>query len=65
MAANVGQCAADSRELIPTVKEAKQNTGRKPGRVLADAGYKSEENFRALEKKKIEGLISMGKKVDR
>ncbi len=61
VAANVGQCAADSKELIPTEEEAESNTGRKPERVLADAGYKSEENFRALEKKKIEGVISMGK----
>ena len=61
VAANVGQCAADSRELIPTEEEAEKNTGQKPELVLADAGYKSEENFRALEKKKIKGLISMGK----
>ena len=43
------------------VKKTESNTKRKPERVLADAGYRGETNFLELEKKKIDGYISLGR----
>lgn len=41
---------AGNDQLLPMIKAAKANAKNEPRRALADAGYKSEENFRALEK---------------
>ena len=51
----VTNCAADVDELIPMVELAAANTEEKVGEVLTDAGYRSEENFTALESAKIDG----------
>ena len=61
VAAGVSQNAADSDQLLPMVKAAKANTRKKPKRTLADAGYKSEENLRALEKMDIDAHVALGK----
>ena len=61
VANEVGQCSADSRELLPMLDEVEKNTGIQPTRVLADAGYKSEENFRELEKRQIDAYVAVGR----
>ncbi len=61
VAQQVGQSAADNESLAPLVDQVKKNTGRKPRRVLADAGYKGEKNCQALEKRKIRGLVAQGR----
>lgn len=58
VAQQVGQNAADNRSLIEMVDQVKNNTGRKPQRVLADAGYKGEDNLQALEERKIRGFVA-------
>ena len=54
-------CASDSRELIPVIEATEKNTNSKVGVVLADAGYKSEENFEKLEEKEIDAYVALGK----
>jgi len=49
VATQLNNCAADSRQLLPTLEAVKQNTGSYPAEILADAGYKSEANFEALD----------------
>ena len=61
VAAAVTQNAADNDQLLPMIKAAKTNTKKKPERALADAGYKSEVNFRALEKMNIDAHVALGK----
>ena len=61
VAQEVGQSSADNGSLAPLVDQVKQNTGRKPQRVLADAGYKGEKNCQALEKRKIRGFVAQGR----
>jgi len=61
VAQQVGQSAADSGVLLELVDEVERNTGSKPQRVLADAGYRSEENFAGLEERQIEGLVALGR----
>jgi IS5 family transposase len=61
VAADVSSCAADSPQLLGVVQQAQENVERKPRRVLADSGYKSEANFIALEEQGIEALVALGR----
>ncbi len=61
VATQVGQSAADNRSLVPVLDQATQNTKGRPRELLADAGYKSESNFQALEERGITGYISLGR----
>ncbi|MBC8328880.1 MAG: IS1182 family transposase [Planctomycetes bacterium] len=57
----VGNNAADVGELLGQVDQVKSNLGGHPQRALADAGYKSEDNFRGLEERGIRGYVALGK----
>ena len=61
VATGVTQNAADNGELIPIIEKVEKITGQVPPQVLADAGYRSEENFRQLESKGIDGYVSLGR----
>ena len=61
VAAQVEQSAADGGSLVPVLDQAKHSTGSDPRAVLADAGYKSEGNFQALEARGITGYIPLGR----
>ncbi len=61
VAASVQQSAADAVALIGMVDKAKRNVGQPAREVLADAGYASEANFEALEKRKIKGYVALGR----
>ena len=49
--------AGDVRQMAPLVDEVERVTGRRPGEVLADAGYWSEKNVEFLDQRGIEALI--------
>jgi hypothetical protein len=61
VATGLTQNAADNGELVGMVERIKSVTGELPKTLLADAGYKSEANFEALEKAGIEGYVSQGR----
>lgn len=61
VATAVTQSAADVEQLIPVLDEVEKNTGEQPARCLADAGYRSESNLRALESRRIDGYVAMGR----
>ena len=61
VATGVTQRAGDNKELVFILEEAEKITGQIPSQVLADAGYKGEENFKQLESKQIDGYISLGR----
>ncbi len=61
VAAGVTQSAADNDQLKPMVEAAEANTEKTPPRALADAGYKSEESFRALEEMGVDAHVALGK----
>lgn len=61
VATGMTQNAADSGELLKLVETIESVTGLKPDTLLADAGYKSEANFQALETAQIDGYISLGR----
>lgn len=53
--------AADSGQLLPMVAEVKKNLGKQAERVLADSGYRSEDNFTELEEQGVEALVALGR----
>jgi IS5 family transposase len=64
VATEVTQSASDVEQLIPLLDEVKKNTGQEVAHCLADAGYRSESNLQALEDRKIEGFVAMGREKD-
>jgi len=61
VATGLTQRAGDNGQLIPILEEAQKITGQTPEQVLADAGYKSEDNFKQLKCKQIDGYVSLGR----
>jgi hypothetical protein len=49
--------AADNGELLPMIEAVENNLGEPPQRVLADSGYRSEQAFAELEKKRGAGCV--------
>ena len=52
--------SVDFRELLPTLEDVTNNIG-KPGSVLADGGYYSEENVKGCKKRNVEAYIAVGR----
>ena len=65
VAAELGNNAADVGQLVPMLKAVQANTGRTPEQALADAGYRSEDNFQALANSTIELVVAMGREGKR
>ena len=61
LAAKVTPSAADHDELLPVLEEVRANVGQFPQAVLADAGYRSEENLQRLEASAIDGYVALGR----
>ena len=62
VAQHVTPAAPDVQQLVPAVAAITAGLHRKPGSVLADAGYCSEANIVALEAKGIEPFIATGRR---
>lgn len=63
VAQTVGANAADNGYLEELLDAVQATTGRKPERVLADAGYKGEKNFEELERRRIRGYVALGRET--
>ena len=61
VAVSVTNCAADNGQLIPMIEATKETTGELPQQVLADAGYRSEENFERAEVMKVDVIVALGR----
>jgi transposase len=61
VATGLTQGAGDNPQLPKLVDRTQQNTKAKPQRLLADAGYRDEGNFRDLETKGIDAYIALGR----
>jgi len=61
LAAKVTQSASDHDELLPVLAEVRANVGELPRAVLADAGYRSEENLQSLEASAIDAYVALGR----
>lgn len=65
VAAELGNNAADVGQLVPMLNAVKVNTGRTPEQALADAGYRSEDNFQALAGSSVDLVVAMGREGKR
>ena len=54
VAARVTQTASDQASLVPLVDQVEQRCGRHPEKVLADAGFYSNQNVQAMEDRRVE-----------
>ncbi|HEV2005128.1 MAG TPA: IS1182 family transposase [Candidatus Limnocylindrales bacterium] len=59
VAATVSQDPTDPRHLPAMVDAISENTGRSPKRLLADAGYCSDDNLAALAERSIDAYIAV------
>ena len=64
VATAVTQSASDVDQLMPLLDQVKKNTGHDVMRCLADAGYRAESNLKALEARKIDGYVAMGREKE-
>lgn len=65
VATGLSASPSDAPEFIPMVQAAKANTGKRADVVLADAGYRSEENFRRLRQQRQRCVVAMGREGKR
>jgi transposase len=61
VAAELSNHAADVQQLVPMLQAVKTNTGELPRQGLADAGYRSEDNFERLAGLPIELVVALGR----
>ena len=61
VATGITQSAGDNPQLPKLVDRTENNTKGRPKRLLADAGYRDEANFRDLEKQGIDAYIALGR----
>ena len=59
VATHISSDATDSRSLPGLVDQVQANTGRYPRRLLADAGYQSDENLAALAARDIDAYVAV------
>lgn len=65
VATGLATSPSDQAELAPMVERVKENTGHRPGLVLADAGYLSEKNLELLRRKRQRVLVAVGREGKR
>ena len=61
VAAELSNNAADTHQMVPMLQAVKTNTGEFPRHGLADAGYRSEDNFERLTGLPIELVVALGR----
>lgn len=61
VATDLSNCAADQGVLLPLVNRVRDTLSRDPGEVLADAGYRDDATFTALETRQITAYVSLGR----
>ena len=54
--------SSDNGELQEVLAGVERNLEKRPEAVLADAGYRDESRFQALEQRHIDGYIALGRK---
>ena len=57
----VTQAANDKQQLVPLLEAIEEQSGQKPGGVLADSGYCSDENLKYLTKRRMDGYVATEK----
>jgi transposase len=63
VATDLDNQACDQGHFVPVLDAVKENTGTYPDEALADAGYKSEETFKALDDYPTEAYVACGREA--
>ncbi len=58
---DVSSNAADARHLIPVIDKVEELFGSRPRKILADTGYRSEDNFKQLSERRIDTYVAVGR----
>jgi len=61
VATRLSNRSADCPEFVELLDDVTANCGAKPGQVVADAGYFSEDNVAAADKREVDALIATGR----
>lgn len=61
VAAEASDCPSDAGQLVSMVHAIEEVTGQRPRKILADAGYRSEDEFARLESEKIRAVVALGR----
>ena len=61
VAISVTEQTNDKKQLVPMLDQIKENTGRQATEVSADNGYCSDENLKAMNRRRINGYIATGR----
>jgi len=61
VATGLSNCAADNAGLLPLINRAHATLGGEPSEVLADAGFRDDATFAALETRQITAYVSLGR----
>ena len=64
VAAGLCQSSGDSKQLMPAVARVKENTGKLPAQVVADAGYTSGSNIKQLAEQEIDFIAPVTDKLE-
>jgi transposase len=68
VAQQVSQASNDNGLLLPMLEAVERECGQRPGRVLADSGFFSQENLEELEGREIDGYVpdsQLGRELNR
>ena len=57
VAQQVTQASSDNGLLVPMVEAVERECGERPGQVLADSGFFSQENLEEMERRKIDAYV--------
>ena len=63
VATELNNQASDNHRLLPVIEAVRENTGAYPKQTLADAGYKSETNFEALDTHPTDAYVACGREA--
>ena len=61
VATAISTSPSDAPQLVPMLEAVRANTGERPVVALADAGYRSEENFEKLRRRRQRALVAIGR----
>ena len=68
VAQQVTQASSDNGLLVPMVEAVERECGERPGQVLADSGFFSQENLEEMERRKIDAYVPdshLGRELNR
>lgn len=63
VAQTLSDSSSDQAQLAPLLDGIKDNLGRNPDEVSADAGYCSQDNLRTINRRRINGYIATGRQT--